>query len=248
MTIKPTIPSYFRIGVYQDQPFQNDITEHGFDWGINQSTGVFIPFELGYQRGFTHASLPFKYDIGGYYDTGSYTVPSATGETDLNRRGRTAFYAQAEQTVWRPDPKTNRSVTLFGGVLAATGGYAVYPLSVYAGTYVRGPFVSRPHDAVGFEATYVTINKSAEGQVIETYDSLGLVAPDHPKQGILEANYHVAIAPGVQVVPDAQYVVHPDQIGFSPPRRGVDHAFIVGVQVVIDLGQTLGLPQWVRVD
>jgi porin len=248
MTIKPTSPSYLRIGVYQDQPFQNDITEHGFDWGIEKSTGVFIPFEVGYQHGFGSARLPFKYDIGGYYDTGSYTVPPATGQTDLNRRGRTAFYAQAEQTVWRPDPKTNRSVTMFGGVLASTGGYADYPLSVYAGTYVRGPFASRPKDAVGFEATYVTINKSTEGQVIETYNSLGLVAPDHPNQWILEVDYHVAIAPGIQVVPDAQFVVHPDEIGFSNPRPGVDHAFIVGVQVVINLGEALGLPQWMRVD
>ena len=248
MTIKPTRPSYFRIGVYQDQPFQNQITEHGFDWGIQQSTGVFIPFEVGYQHGFSGARLPFKYDIGGYYDTGSYTAPPATGETDLNRRGRTALYAQAEQTVWRPDPMTDRSLTLFGGALAATGGYAIYPLSVYAGTYVRSPFVSRPKDAMGFEATYVTISKSAEGQVIGAYDSLGLVAPDHPRQAILEADYHVAVAPGLQVIPDVQYVIHPDEIGFSNPRSGVDHAFVIGVQIVINFGDALGLPQWMRMD
>jgi porin len=247
MTIKPTMPSYLRIGVYQDQPFQNDITEHGFDWGIQKSTGVFIPFEVGYEHGFTSVRLPFKYDIGGYYDTGSYTVPPATGQTDLNRRGRTAFYAQAQQTVWRPDPKTNRSLTLFGGVLASTGGYAVYPVSVYAGTYVRGPFVSRPNDAMGFEATHVSISKSAEGQVVDTYDSLGLVAPNHSNQWILEADYHVAIAPGIQVIPDAQFVIHPDEIGFSYPRPGADHAFILGAQVVINLGEDLGLPQWMRV-
>lgn len=58
----------------------------------------------------------------------------------------------------------------------------------------------------------------------------------------------MAIAPGIQVVPDAQFVIHPDEIGFSNPRPGVDHAFIVGVQVVINLGEALGLPQWMRVD
>jgi len=247
-TIKPSLPSYIRIGVYQDQPLQNDITEHGFDWGIEKSTGVFVPFEIGYQKGFDRARLPFKYDIGGYYDTGSYTVPSAMGESDLDRCGRTAFYAQAEQTIWRPDPKTHRSLTLFGGVLASTGGYAVYPLSVYAGAYLRGPFVSRPHDAFGIEATYVRVNKSAEGQVVDTYDSLGLVAPDHPHQWILEADYHFAIAPGIQVIPDAQFVIHPDEIGFSNPRAGVNHALVVGVQVTINLDKILGLPEWKRVN
>jgi len=247
-TIKPTLPTYIRVGVYQDQPFQNDITEHGFDLGFEKSTGIFIPFEIGYQKSFDHATLPVKYDIGGYYDTGSYTIPSAAGETGLNRRGRTAFYAQAEQTVWRPNPKTDRSLTLFGGVLASTGGYAVYPLSVYGGAYLRGPFASRPNDAAGFEATYVRVNKSAEGQVVDTYNGLGLAAPNNPNQWILEADYHFAIAPGIQIVPDTQFVVHPDEIGFSHPGSGVNHAFVVGVQIELNLGKLLGFPQWTRVN
>jgi porin len=167
-TLKPTLPSYFRVGVYQDDPSQNAVTEHGFDWGINTSTGVFIPFEVGVQTYFSSTRYPFKYDVGGYYDTGRFTVPPASGITDLNRRGRTGFYVQMQQTVWRPDPSTDRSLTLFGGVLAATGGFQDYPLSVYAGAYQRGPFPSRPNDALGFEATYVTINKKAQGQVIDT--------------------------------------------------------------------------------
>jgi porin len=137
---------------------------------------------------------------------------------------------------------------LFGGLLDSTGGYQVYPLSVYAGAYLRGPFASRPNDALGFEATYVTINKSAQAQVQDTYNSLGMVAPDDSNQWIFEADYKVAIAPGISVVPDAQYVVHPDEIGFSNPGSGVDHAFIMGVQVAIDLGATLGLPHWLRAD
>ena len=132
-TIKPTLPSYLRVGVYQDQPIQNAVTEHGFNWGINTSTGVFIPFEAGVQTDFSSTRYPFQYDVGGYYDTGRFTVPPASGITDLNRRGRTGFYAQAEQTVWRPDASTNRSLTLFGGVLAATGGFQDYPVSVYTG-------------------------------------------------------------------------------------------------------------------
>jgi porin len=153
-----------------------------------------------------------------------------------------------QQTVWRPDPNTNRSLTLFGGVLTATGGEQVYPLSVYTGLYLRGPFTARPNDAVGFEATYVTINKDAQGQVIDTYDGLGLTAPNHSNQWILETNYKFAIAPGISLVPDAQYVVHPDEIGFNNPAPGAEHAFVVGVQVAIDVGEAIGLPHWTRAD
>jgi porin len=246
ITLKPTLPSYLRLGVYQDDPTQGDVTQHGFDWGTDKPTGVFVPFEVGDQTDFSTARYPFKYDIGGYYDTGSYTVPAAPGVTDLNRRGRTGFYAQAQQTVWRPDPTTNRSLTLFGGVLASTGGYQVYPLSVYAGAYLRGPFSGRPNDALGFEASYLTINKSAQEQVTDTYDSLGLIAPNHANQWILEVDYKIALAPGIALVPDAQYVVHPDEIGFNNPGPGVDHAFVVGAQVSVDFDEVFGLPHWLR--
>jgi porin len=248
ITLKPTLPSYFRVGVYQDNPNQGNVTEHGFDWGTDKSTGVFIPFEIGDQTNFSTARYPYKYDIGGYYDTGSYTVPPASGATDLNRRGRTGFYAQVQQTVWRPDPATNHSLTLFGGVLASTGGYQVYPLSVYAGAYLRGPFPGRPNDALGFEATYLTINKSAERQVIDNFASLDLSAPNHSNQCIFEVNYKFAIAPGISLLPDAQYVVHPDEIGFNNPGPGVDHAFVVGVQVAINFGEAFGMPHWLRVN
>ncbi|HEY0182454.1 MAG TPA: carbohydrate porin [Rhodopila sp.] len=248
MTVKPTVDTYLRVGAYQDDPTQGDVDEHGFNWGTNTSTGVFIPFEIGDERGFSTARYPFKYDIGGYYDTGRYTLPAASGSADLNRRGRTAFYAQMQQTVWRPDPATNRGLTLFAGVLDSTGGYQVYPLSVYAGAYIRGPFAARPNDAAGFEASYVTIDKNARGEVTDTFDSLGSTAPNHSNEWIFEADYKVAIAPGIALIPDAQYVVHPDEIGFNDPTPGVDHAFVIGAQVAIDVGEVIGLPHWTRVD
>jgi porin len=248
ITLKPSLPTYLRVGVYQDDPTFNSVNNHGFDLGTNTSTGVFIPFEIGYQTDFSSMRYPFKYDIGGYYDTGSYSVPPAAGVSDLERRGRTAFYAQLQQTVWRPDPTTNRSLTLLGGVLVNTGGFADYPLSVYAGAYLRGPFASRPNDAVGFEASYLTINKSVQGQVIDTFDSLDLTAPNHANEWIFEANYKVAIAPGISLLPTAEYVVHPDEIGFNDPAPGVDHALVVGVQVAINFGEMFGLPHWIRAD
>jgi porin len=191
---------------------------------------------------------PFQYDVGGYYDTGRFTVPPASGITDLNRRGRTGFYAQAQQTVWRPDPSTNHSLTMFGGVLAATHGFQDYPLSVYAGGYLRGPVPSRPNDALGFEATYVTINAKAQGQVVDTFNSLGFTAPNHANEWVFEVNYRIAIARGFDLLPVAQYVVHPDAIGFATPRPGVSNAFVVGAQVAINLGEALGLPHWIRLN
>ena len=246
VTFKPTLPTYLRVGVYQDDPTFNGVLEHGFDWGINTSTGVFIPFEIGDQTNFSTARYPFQYDIGGYYDTGSYTLPAASGAADLNRRGRSAIYAYAQQTIWRPDPSTNRSLTVFGGVLAATGGEQTYPLSIYGGAFMRAPLASRPNDTLGFEATYLTINKDAQEQVASTFDAFGLAAPNDSNEWIFEVNYGIAIAPGITLKPAAEFVIHPDEIGFNDPTPGDNTAFVVGAQVSINFNELFGLPAWVR--
>ena len=176
-------------------------------------------------------------------------MPAAgAGNSDLNRRGRTAFYAQLEQTVWRPDPKTDRSLTVFGGVLAATGGYQQYPLSVYAGAYLRGPFGGRPNDGLGLQGAYVAINKTAKAQVAANFKAAGLAPPDEADEWIFEVNYTVALAPGLSIAPVAQYVIHPDGIGFTNPSHGFHGAFLIGAQVVINLNEMLGLPRFIRMN
>ena len=144
----------------------------------------------------------------------------------------------------RPSTETSRCLA----VLATTGGFQDYSLSVYTGAYQRGLFPSRPNDALGFEATYVTINNTAERQVVDTFHSLGLTAPNHSNEWVFEASYKIPIALGFELVPVAQYVVHPDAIGFHTPRSGVGHAFAVGAQAVINLGEMLGLPHWIRLN
>ena len=91
----------------------------------------------------------------------------------------------------------------------------------------------------------MSINAKAQGQVIDTFNPLGSTAPNHANERVFEANYRIAIALGVDLMPVAQYVVHPDAIGFNTPRPGVGHAFVVGAQVAINLGEFLGLPHWI---
>ena len=79
---------------------------------------------------------PKKYDIGGYYDAASYTRPDG-----LSMRNRSAVYVQGVQTVWRPNPATNQSITLFGGALVYNGG------APYWGAILRRRSGSRPFPA-----------------------------------------------------------------------------------------------------
>ena len=113
LTLTPQI--YFKIGAYQDTPVGTGFMDAGFDWRTAGSTGALIPVELGYLTGFGDVKLPSKYDVGYWRDTSQFTKGNQVGNPTVS--GRDGLYLQLQQTIWRPDPKTNQSITLFGGAI-----------------------------------------------------------------------------------------------------------------------------------
>ncbi len=220
-----TPEAYIRVGGYQDDPTQ--VEGQGFTWRWDHGIGKFFPYELGYQTTFATARYPTKLDIGGYYDTGTFSYPATPG---IVSRDRTAYYAQFQQTVWRPDPATQQSLTVFGGVLIQSKGYAPYWGEYYVGLFDQAPFASRPADTVGLAASYLPI--------------MGASGSPYSNEYIFEVNYGFSVIPGVVIKPALQYVIHPDEIGFVAPRK-VPNALVIGAQLSIDLGAALHFPQFV---
>jgi porin len=216
---------YLRAGGYQDDLTQ--VEGQGFTWRWDHGVGAFIPYELGYQTTFAGTRYPSKYDIGGYYDTGTFAYP---GTPNILQRGRTAYYAQGQQVVWRPDPATQQSLTVFGGAMVQGKGYAPYWGEYYLGVYDQAPFASRPADTVGLIGAYLPLNK-------------GTGTP-FSNEWIFEVNYGFTVFPGVTIKPSVEYVVHPDQIGFVPQKK-VSNAVVVGVQFSVNFGALAGFPQFV---
>ena len=64
--------------------------------------------------------------------------------------------------------------------------------------------------------------------------------------GYSKSTTEIAIAPGITLKPAAEFVVHPDEIGFNDPTPGDNTAFVVGAQVSINFNELFGLPAWVR--
>ena len=110
VNIKVTPHVYLRAGVYDDDLDQFASTEHGFGWGLTGSKGAFVPVQIGYSTSFSQARYPSHFNLGGYYDSAAYTPPGG-----MEQRGRSAIWVEGEQTVWRPDPATKQSFTLFAG-------------------------------------------------------------------------------------------------------------------------------------
>ena len=69
--------------------------------------------------------------------------------------GRSGVYLQAQQMVYRPDPKSDRGLTLFAAANWTTSGETAIANDVVVGLFDNGPFASRPNDYVGVALTFI---------------------------------------------------------------------------------------------
>jgi porin len=222
---------YVRTGAYEDDPSQGGFIPAGFNLNVEHATGVFVPMEIGYLTSFRDAAYPVKYDIGGYFDTSDFTRPNGTVGN-----GRQAFWAQGEQTIWRPDRATNQSLRAFAGAIIYSGNEDFWG-QYYAGLFDYAPFgKARPGDTVGFIGT---LYKDNVGYLPNSYNG---------NQWLFELNYGARIIPGLTFKPYAQAVIGPDNpnnITNSFGSRKLNNDWVLGFQVVLDLAQLFQWPQFV---
>lgn len=224
VNIKVTPHVYLRAGVYDDDLDQFASTEHGFGWGLTGSKGAFVPVQIGYSTSFSQARYPSHFNLGGYYDSAAYTPPGG-----MEQRGRSAIWVEGEQTVWRPDPATKQSFTLFAGGIVYRHG-APYWGQYFGGFQDRAPFGAvRPDDRINFIASYFANNAA--------------YSPAHSGQWIFELNYGFHVVKGLVVKPVTQYIVHPNAIGLST-TKAPENAWVIGVQFDLDVASMLHLPSF----
>jgi porin len=247
LTIKPTEPTYIRFGAYEEDPSLFNDNNAGFTWNTANAVGVFTPVEVGYETSLSTARYPSHYAIGGYNDNSTYTEPPANiGGTAETRGGRSAVWAMLEQTVWRPDPSTSRSLELFAQAYVATGGYQEYDKTFVVGALMRGPFMSRPNDTFGVIAYNYTLNQRMDENINSLIASQGGHGTINPAQFNVQINYGMRLAPGIIMKPDIEYDINPDQLNNPTPDPKIHDALVVGVQFSINVVQALGMPTWIR--
>jgi porin len=245
---------YFNLGAYEDEPSIATAGHLGFpgeDWAPDKARGVTIPMQLGYKTTAANDPYPRAYSIGGMINTGDYSDPSLNSK-GLNRalyggsarldHGKTSIWVQAEQTIWRPDPATNRSLVLLGGANFITSGYTAAENGIFGGFSFRGPLAARPNDSLNLLGQYYTLTSDyvdyRNAAVSKTVNP-GLSS--HTSS--IELNYGVAVAPGAFLKPDITYIWNPDEASVSKPVGTVRHALIIGLAFSALLDESLGLPR-----
>jgi porin len=246
----PTDRIYVQAGAYAVDPHQFTPEQHGLDWSIYDTTGVLVPVELGYATTAENDPLPRHYRIGGYYDDSDYTDPlrdigggiaALSGAPFAPRHGRTGVYAFFDQMVWRPDPGSDRGLTLFGGAAAGVSGRLVEDYYLQLGLLQRGTFTGRDQDTIGFVVTDQAFSSLAMDNIRFSRVAAGATGVPSAHEVMLELNYGAQVTPWLRMMPNLQYVIHPDQLNAPARPSDIPDTFVVGLKFTADLAVLGGL-------
>jgi len=247
--VTPSPNLYVKAGIYQSDPLTNPGAHHGFDWGTQGSTGFLVPIEAGFKSTPEGAVAPNQYDLGVIFDRTHYTAPyyNAIGPEQF---GRTAVYAQAQQMVYQPVPGKPQGLYLFGeGMIGASGGKQVSNFQVEAGAIWQGIFPNRPNDNLGvaindvhYNNRYLNYLYNGVGNLNSRVAQGGTQFPDNNLM-MMEIHYAVQVNPWMNVMPNFQYIIHPDGQAFAKyPVANLPNAAVFGVQLFVDLPTLFGIP------
>ncbi len=254
----PTPEAYIRVGASEDHPSQ--YAYGGFPWNggwsTNGATGVFVPVEVGYQEDSHATPYAGHYDIGFSYDSSNFAdaryntnggLLAVSGGTPASDGSTTSVYVQAQKIVWRPNPAKPQALSLFAAAQFSTSGRPLVQSYYQVGAVLHGTFPGRPNDLFGIDFQTNQFNPRSTGHVNDQIAAQGLFGNVSNSSQILEVNYTVELAPGLQVKPYTAYFFHPDQNLFNvTPNPKNTYAWAIGVQFAILLNDALGLPGYFR--
>ncbi|WP_426286672.1 carbohydrate porin [Luteibacter sp. E-22] len=238
---------YVSIGAFEINPDRRN--NNGLNWGLNNATGVLIPVEVGYETSFANDPYPKHLKIGGWYNSASFTDPELNtrglhrglvgGTARSYDGGRYGLYVLADKVVWKPDPNANtRNLAIFGSVTGPMDNAENYTLQSTFGALWTGLSAARPNDSLGFQATLFRFSRKATGFEDDLIHKNG-GTNDHFERDewMTELNYSYKLFPVVSLVPNLQYIVHPDILGNTVGVKRVPaNAIVVGLRVMVNMG------------
>ena len=164
------------------------------------------PEELG--QGF----LPGLWKIGAWYHDGSFTDQrfdssgskiAVSGLTGRRLKGNHAFYAVADQLIWRRPGTEDQGFGLWALAMVSPNDRNLIDLYVEGGFTFKGLFASRPKDRLGLAFAYMRTGQGARGY----YEDTGF--PLKPFEMVTELTYQFVQSDSLTIQPSIQYVTHP---------------------------------------
>ena len=237
------------VGAYEVNPDRKRASDHGFNPSIKNATGVIVPWELGYSNEGEGVRLPGHYIVGGWFDRGDYADPLRddqggiailTGRAAQTRNGRSGIYFRFDQRLTRPDPRSQRGLSVFGVAMTNLSGRVEESRFLDFGVVQTGTFPGRDADTIGFMISDQRFSDLAMERMRAARASAGGDGKIQRHQYMMELAYGAQLGPAIRISPNVQYILHPDQTGAPFRTRDIRDALIVGFKFTIDAPTLLG--------
>jgi porin len=189
--------------------------------------------------------LSLTYKIGAWYDSESFAdlrydntgTPLASPASDgipASHRGDYAFYAVADQMLWRSSSEPDRTINAFlRPMFSPLQDRNLIAFSVSAGLTMHEPFLRRDDDTAGIGVNFAQVSSAATGFDQDTglYNPGVFNAVRH-NETVFEATYQYQVMPSWQVQPDVQYVLNPGGGIVNPydPSENVKNELVFGLR------------------
>lgn len=242
---------YVMGGIYEVNPTHALNSDHGFDWSLEGSTGYIVPYAIGHKTTYENDHLPHKYEIGGWFDESDYKDPllAANGQPALlaglpyatHDGGRSGWFVRFEQTVWRPDDASKRSLALFGAVLGPFSGRLNESNYQMLGFYLNGPFEDRPDDSVAFLIARQEYSNLALENIAIARELAGGDGTQHRDQTMMELSYGIQFSSYVRIQPNLQYIVYPDQLNDPSRLHNLPNCVVAGLRFDVNFADAFKL-------
>jgi porin len=248
---KTSAHTYVDAGAFEVNPFIAHT--RGLVFATNHSTGVTYPIEFGYENtNLKKVRYPTEFKIGYYASTGTRNDPffntkgqslglsgGTAKEADSLRQG---FWIMGDRAVWRPDPDRPENITLFGGYIQPLEHEEVMDRQVFAGALWRAPFAARPRDTVGLNVSWFHLSPKERAFLRDARIKAGGFGENKANEFVTELNYGFQLNHATRITPNVQYIFNPDNSALPKTNIVPKNMLVLGVKLVVNLADALGLP------
>lgn len=247
---KLTQHSYIEAGAYEVNPTTS--ASNGLDFSIANANGVTFPVEWGWTKN-NPAENPYGFELKAgaylstaplsdpYYNTAGRSKGRYGGTARLADSNRSGVYLMADRVLWRPNPGSSRNLNVFAGVVQQLETDEIMRRQIYTGFVLTGPFAQRPTDTLGLSISYFKMTKAEEDFLNDARIKAGGSGRNNPNQVAIELNYGWKPVPGITLMPNIQYLIHPDNSGIPATKTVPKNLLVYGLNLQVNISRLFGL-------
>jgi porin len=252
VSFRPSEKTYVHAGSFSIDPATLDAGTHLWDFSSDRITGQNYMLETGYETDFTNDAMPRRIRLGAWY------LDAARNDVYLNTQGRSfttyggmrethrhgnGLYVMGDQVISRPDLKSRRNVAVFGSMVYNRSDAEAIKYTAKVGLVKTGTFAGRNNDTVGIVASTLKMSDKQVSFLSERRALGGGTGRVNSEGYVVEAAYSYALAPGITVAPNIQYLHKPDSRVTPNYARDINDALVIGVRMNANIGALFNFPR-----